>query len=430
MHQVYQDVLDNGLKVVTVEAPRLHATMLSVYVRVGSRHETVQDNGVSHFLEHLFFRGCERFPEGRRMNMRVEDAGGSLNGVTTRDHGYYYTPLHPQEVQVGIETLGAMLARPLLKELAVEREVILEEMLDEVDAAGRDIDLDNIAKRAAYGDHPLGMKIAGTEETVRGLTREAIAAHHQRFYVAKNLVLAAAGPLARGPMVELARVHFGDLPPGETATETPPPPWPAGPLLVDVRHDESQTDFRLAFPAPPETDPDFPALMVLRRILDDGLSSRLQVNVVERRGLAYSVGAGLDTYVDTGSFEVDVACAHAKVPAALEEVLRTLGELCESAVPEEELSRARRRFRIGFDFMLDSAADLAGWYGGTELFRPAPSFTERIGQVERVTAADVRRVARAMFRRRHLLVSAVGDLARPTRQKLERIVSEAKALAA
>ena len=429
MHQVFQDTLDNGLRVITVEAPELHAAMLSVYVRAGSRHETPENNGVSHFLEHLFFRGCEKYPEGRRMNMRVEDAGGSLNGVTTRDHGYYYTPLHPRELEVGLETVGAMLARPLLKELAIEREVILEEMLDEVDQDGRDIDIDNIAKRAAYGSHPLALKIAGTRQTVQALSRETLARHHERFYVARNMVVAAAGPVGRDEIVRLARAHFGQLPPGERATESPPPPWPQGPLLVEVRHDESQTDFRLAFPSPPEDHPDFPALMVLRRVLDDGLSSRLQVNIVDRKGLAYAISAGFDTYVDGGAFEIDVACAHAKVPATCQEVLATLGELCDRPVPEDELVRARRRFRIGFDFMLDSSADLAGWYGGTELFRPAPSFEERIAEVERVTAEDVQRVARTMFRQPHLIVSVVGHLGKASHRELEKIVSQAEALA-
>src|SRR5204863_3072359 len=131
--------------------------------------------------------------EGRRMNMRVEDVGGSLNGVTTRDHGYYYTPLHPSGLAVGLETLGAMLSKPLLKEVEIEREVILEEMLDEVDDEGRDIDVDNISKRAAYGAHPLAYKIAGTRDTVRGLARKDLQKHLTEYYVAKNMGVAAAG---------------------------------------------------------------------------------------------------------------------------------------------------------------------------------------------------------------------------------------------
>lgn len=430
MHRFYKDTLANGLRVVTVEAPQLHSAMFAVYVRAGSRHETPENSGVSHFLEHILFRGCERFPEGRGMNARVEDAGGSLNGVTTRDHGYYYTPLHPRHLESGVETLGAMLARPLLKEIDIEREVILEEMLDEVDEDGRDIDIDNLSKRAAFGQHPLAMKIAGTRESVQKLTREMLQGHHDRFYVARNMVVTAAGPVTREEILTLVERHFLQFPAGELARETPPPAWPKGPQFIEVKHDESQTEFRLAFPTPPEDHPDFPALMVLRRVLDDGLSSRLQVNIVDRKGLAYSIQAGFDTFVDTGSFEVDVACAHAKVPATCEEVLQTLGELTDTLVPDDEIQRAKNRFRIGFDFMLDSAADLAGWYGGTELFRPAQGFAERIAEVDAVTADDVRRVARTMLRREHLLAIAVGKLGAVARRDLERIVAAAAPLPA
>src|SRR5947209_15417744 len=123
----------NGLRVVTVELPHLHTGMVAVYVRAGSRHEEQRTNGVSHFLEHLFFRGSEGHPDGKRMNALVEDCGGSLNGVTTRDHGYYFTPVHPERLDIPLDVLGDMLARPLFKEIDVEREVILEEILDEVD---------------------------------------------------------------------------------------------------------------------------------------------------------------------------------------------------------------------------------------------------------------------------------------------------------
>lgn len=425
MHRYVKDVLPNGLRVVTVEAPHLHAAVLACYVRSGSRHETPTTNGATHFLEHLLFRGCEKFPEGRRMNMLVEDAGGSLNGITARDHGYYYTPIHPARLAVGVEVLGAMMARPLLKELDIEREVILEEMLDEVDEDGRDIDVDNLSKRLAYGAHPLGFKIAGTRETVKAMRRDDLVDHHSRLYVARNMVLTAAGPIRHDELVALAHEHFGTMTAGDVATDTPPPAWPDGPHLVEVEHEESQTEFRLSFPIPPETHPDFPALLVLRRVLDDGLSSRLQVNVVDRRGLAYSICAGFDTYSDGGAFEIDAACAHAKVPATCEEVLRTLAELAELPVREDELERARARHRISLDFSLDSAADLAGWFGGTLLFHPPETFDERTARIEAVTAADVQRVARETFRKAKLIVCAVGHMDRPTRRALETVVKSA-----
>lgn len=418
------DELPNGLRVVTVPAPHLHSAVVVAYVRAGSRHETADTNGVTHFLEHILFRGCRKYPNGRQMNARAEDAGGSLNAATARDHGYYFTPIHPSRLEVAIDTLGAMLAEPLYRDVDIEREIILEEMLDEVDEKGRDIDVDNINKRVVFGDHPLGFKIAGTPETVRAMTREKLEAHHARFYGARNMVLTVAGPVARQQVVDYAHKHFGSIVAGEPAVDLPPPAWPEGPGLVCVTHDESQTDLRLSFPSVPEHHPDFPALIVLRRVLDDGLSTRLQTNIVEKRGLAYSVGGGLEPFSDTGFFDFDVSCAHQKVPDTFDELLRTIGEIASEPVPEEELERARRRHRMSLEFALDSASDLAAWFGGTELFRPPETFEERARQVDAVTADDVLRVARSTFRKNRLLTCAVGLLDKRARKAFEKAAAD------
>ncbi len=424
---VRKSVLDNGLRIVTVELPHLHSAMMAVYVRAGSRHEDAQRNGVSHFLEHLFFRGSEGFPDGRAMNALVEDAGGSLNGVTTRDHGYYYTPIHPAQIEVGLQVLGDMLARPLLKDVELEREVILEEILDEVDEDGRDIDVDNLSKRALFGEHPLGFKIAGTRDTVAALSEPVLREHHALCYGGRNMVVAVAGPLEHQRVAALAAKHFAKLPKGRALEDSSPPPFPSGPRLIAVDHRESQTEVRLTFPGPPEHDDDFAPLLVLRRVLDDGLASRLQLNVVERKGLAYAVHAGLDTFSDCSLFELEAACAPKKAPLVATELLRLLAELCTDLVPEDEVKRAKVRHRIGLEFSLDSQGEMLGWFGGTELFRPAETFAERSARVDAVTAEDVRRVAQKLFRRSALVACAVGPMG-AAEKKLAAIVDEALGL--
>ncbi len=418
---VQKSVLANGLRVLTVELPHLHTGMIAAYVRAGSRHEDPAHNGVSHFLEHLFFRGSEGYPEGRVMNALVEDCGGSLNGVTTRDHGYYFSPVHPERLEVPIAVLGDMLARPLFKEVELEREVILEEILDEVDEKGRDIDLDNLSKRALFPDHPLGLKIAGTRETVTALTEHHLRAQHARAYGARNLVIAAAGPLRHAHVLELAEKHFGALRAGEALRDAPVNGAPRGPQLIAVDHAESQMELQVSFRAPPEEHPDFPVLRVIKRILDDGLASRLQLQLVERKALAYSVGAGMDGFTDCSVFEAGCACAPRKATDALSEMLRALAELRETDVPEDELSRAKKKSRIWLEFSLDSPAEMIGWFGAGELLRPpAQSFQGWLSRIEGVTAAEVRRVASSVFRRENLIACAVGPL-----QGVERNLREA-----
>lgn len=421
----HRDLLPNGLPVVTVEVPHLHSALIAVYVRSGSRHEAPDKMGVSHFLEHMFFRGSERFPDTVRMNALVESAGGNLNGVTSRDHGYYFTPLHPGEVDVGFEVIGDMLTRPLLVEVETERQIILEEMLDEVDEDGRDIDLDNLSKLALFGGHPLSHKVAGTPRTVRKMALEDLAAHHERMYCAENLVLCCAGRVTREQVLALAARHFGNLPRGARTTEEPPPPPPPGPTVHLHDHEDSpQTELRLNFPAPPEDHPDFPALLLARRILDDGLSSRLPFEVVEKRGLAYELHAGIDTFSDLSVFEIEAATAHAKVQKVVETIAGVLGEFCEKGPTDEELARAKRRHRMFLEFSLDSCAELAGWFGGTELWRRAETFPERIERIEAVTAADLRRVASKVMSRKNLHLVLVGRGGTRAETRLRRLCAE------
>ncbi len=408
-YRYFRDTLPSGLRVVTVETPHLHTAMLAAYVRTGSRHESAQTNGVSHFLEHMFFRGSVRYPDTVRMNALVEDAGGTLNGVTTRDHGYYYTPIHPQGLGVGISVLGDMLTRPRLKKIDVERQIILEEMLDEVDEKGRDIEIDNLSKVELFPDHPLSLKIAGTRDSVRGLSLKQLRAHFEQHYVAGNLVFAASGNVRRAEVLEQVERAFAGLPRGQPTSEEAPPSSKAGPWFRFVEHDESQTEFRLTFRSVPEQHPDYPALQLIRRVLDDGLSSRLPFNVVERKGLAYSVHASIETFHDVGLFEVDAASAPPKAALVFDEICRTLGQLCDRLVPSDELARAKRRHRMLLEFAQDSTGELAGWFGGTELFREPESFDERCRQCDQTTAQQLREVARRSFQKTNLGVTAVGQ---------------------
>jgi predicted Zn-dependent peptidase len=402
--------------------------MIALYVRAGSRHETAAVNGVSHFLEHLFFRGSEGWPDTVAMNAAVESAGGSLNGITARDHGCYFTPIHPGEIGTGLAILGDLVRRPLLSDMAVEREVILEEILDEVDADGRDIDPDNLSKRIAFAGHPLAFKIAGTAATVRRLSEADVRAHLRRFYTGTNLVLAVAGPVRPSLVRSLAEEHLGALPRGRRAVDLPPPAWPAGPRVDVVAHEDAQSEFSLSFPCPPEHHPDYPVHLCIRRILDDGLSSRLPFEIVERRGLAYSLHAGIDTFSDAGMTVVDGACAPTKLARVLEEILRVLGTLAETAVPEEELVRVQKRHRMTLAFSLDSAAELAGWFGSGEVVSAPEGFEERCRRVERVRPADVLRVARETFRRRNAVVVVVGPAGRRERTALERLLDRTTAV--
>lgn len=417
---VFKDALPSGLTVVTVETPHLHSLMCAVYVRVGSRHEDQTNNGVSHLLEHLFFRGSQRFPDSVRMNAAVEAVGGNLNGVTMRDSSYFYSPAHEDGLEVVLDVMGEMMTRPKLTHLETEKRIILEEMLDEVDERGRDVDVDNLSKRILYAGHPLEQKIAGTPESVKKLSLRAARRHFERAYVGGNLVVAVAGPVTRRRVLRATRDAFRHLRAGPRLEEVPPPPLaPTGPRFKYVALDEAQVEFRMSFPTVREDHPDSIGLGLLRRVLDDGLSSRLPHNIVEKRGLAYSVGAAIESFHDTGTFEIEGASAPENLAAVFDEVLRTLGTLRAGKISRDELQRVKRRFAMHLDFLQDSPGDLCGWFGGTELFRPAESFAQKKAEVERVTIAELQRLAKKWLTTERLVTVAVGP--RSAKKKAERI---------
>lgn len=424
---VFKDVLPSGLTVVTVQAPHLHSVMCTVYVRIGSRHEDARTNGVSHLLEHLFFRGSHRYPDSVRMNAAVEAVGGNLNGVTMRDSSYFYSPVHVSGLEVTLSVLGEMLTRPRFRHLETEKKIILEEMLDEVDERGRDIDVDNLSKRLLYPGHPLALKIAGTPDSVKGLTLRDVRQHFARAYVGGNMVLSVAGPISRRRVLRAAKEAFRHLPKGEPLNESMPAPLPAsGPRFKYVTLEEAQVEFRVCFPTVREDHPDAAGLSLLRRVLDDGLSSRLPHNIVEKRGLAYSVGAMIETFHDAGTFEIDGASAPENFGPVLREIFRTLATLRRGRVTPEELRRAKTRFAMHLDFLQDSPADLCGWFGGVELFRPAETFEEKKAELERVTLADLKRLAKTWLVPDRMVVVGVGP--RSAKKKAERVVKAAGSL--
>jgi predicted Zn-dependent peptidase len=235
--------------------------------------------------------------------------------------------------------------------------------------------------------------------------------------------LAVAGPVSPGEVLELAGRHLGEIPRGGVTAVGPPPSWPDGPVVEAVEHDDAQVEFALAFPCVPERHRDYPAHLCLRRLLDDGLSSRLPYRIVERLGLAYSIHAALETFADSALFTFEGACSPAKLGRVVAAVLGVLSETVGTPVGDDELRRVQERHRMSLTFALDSPPDLVGWLGTGEVLDAAEDFEHRCRRVEQVTPTDVLRVARQTFTRKNLLAVAVGPRAEAARRAIRRATS-------
>ena len=187
--------LSNGLRLLTIATPHLHSATICLYVRAGSRYERPETNGLSHFLEHMLFRGSGRYPSSFSLNLAIEQLGGTLYAETGRDYSLYQISLHPKQVARGLDILGDLFATPAFRDIDLERKIIVEEILEDLDDRGRNVNVDDQSRRLAWGDHPLGFSIIGPMRNVRRFSLADVRAHFRRFYGAANMVLAVAGPL-------------------------------------------------------------------------------------------------------------------------------------------------------------------------------------------------------------------------------------------
>ncbi len=400
-------VLANGLKVVAAEMPHVHSVSLVAYVRAGSRYEDDRTNGVSHFLEHMFFRGTKTYPSTHDLAFRIESLGASFNATTTREMAYYYTELAPRHLEAGVEVLGEMFRSPLFPDVDIEREVVLEEMSDDYNEDGTLVDPDSVAKGRVWPGHPLGFPIIGVSRNVERMTRGDLRKHHRRLYVGRNMVLAAAGNIAFEELVACAERHLGFLVPG-TPAESAAPQASRG-RFHWVKNPDNQVCLDLVFPAFREGSPDWKAAVLLRRILDDGISSRLHRAVVDRGGLAYGCEAILDGFHDAGTFEFECSLAPEKMSSLVRELTKILRDLKENGPEKRELDKVKERFACDLEFALDSVGEMAGWFGGVQLYREPESFDVALAKVRDVEVDDVKRVASRFFRSEAAHLVVIGE---------------------
>jgi predicted Zn-dependent peptidase len=405
-----KDVLANGLPVVTVELPHLHTCSLVMYSRVGSRYESRDDNGLSHFLEHMLFRGTAEHPDAHRINGAIEELGGTLYAETGRDYSLYQLSLSPETVPEGVALLGEIFRGPVFEGIEIERRIILEEILEDLDEEGRGINVDDVTRAIAFAGHPLGQTITGPYQNVERFTVDDARRHFTRGYGARNMVFAASGAVDHARVMAAAERSFAALPPGELLTFAPPGD-PAGPArFAYVPNQGSQTSVQILFRATSELSPEFAAQQMLARILDDGMSTRLHHRVCDELGLAYYVSGAIDSYIDVGLYEIDATCGHESVPALTEEALRLLARLREEPPRAAELEKAKRRYRWDLLASLDDPDAMAAWWAGAELFFPPVDFDEKLARIDAVTPEQVSSLAARIFRPERLVVAAVGML--------------------
>ncbi len=398
----------NGLRVVVAPQPQLHRAHVALWARVGSRFETRTDNGISHFLEHMIYRGTRRVPSAHEVNLAFERRGGTLFASTQVDHGIFSLTLPPESLDSACGLFGDVLSQPAFLDIDIERGIVLEEILEDLDDEGRQVDADNLSRALIYRDHPLGFTITGSEKQVLSFDEAALRRWHDNHYTSGNTVLAFAGAVDFDEAMRLAERDFGAFARGDRIASVPPKHTQKKARFQMVDNMSSQTELRVCFRAFAESHPLRPALDVLMRIVDDGMSTRLYHRLCDERGLCYDVSAAFDCYEDDGIIDVAAGVQHSRAARVTREILAMFEELALDGPTDDELQKARHRIAWDARSLADSAEETAALYAGGLLFERFASPAEHVAELLRVRAEDVRDATRQLAQPDRLNVVAVG----------------------
>lgn len=401
--------LGNGLRVAVTPMPQSQAAALAAYVGVGSRDEARRTLGLSHYLEHMLFKGTERRPRAAQISGAIEGAGGMLNAFTTREATAYWNRVPFDRLPLAMDLLADSVQHSLLQDEEIERErtVILSEIRRAHDQPAQRAS--QMATEAAYDGSPLGWAIAGDAASVGAIERGHLADHVAVWYRPENMVLSVAGNLDPDEVFELAERHWGAAEPRETpAREANEAPISDDAVQIEQREIE-QCNLALALRTFHRLDPDRYALALLDQVLGRGMSSRLFVEVRERRGLAYSVGSHAQSFDDAGHLGIAAGVAAGDVLPTVEVILEQLRRLVEEPVAEDELARAREHAIGSFRLSLETSAAWCHRAGGELLAKGIIEPVEEvIAGYEAVAVEDVQRVARRCIAPGNLAACVVG----------------------
>lgn len=389
-------VLPGGLRVVTQSMPAARSASVAILVGVGSRHEDEREAGLSHVLEHLVFKGTRGYPDAGALSAAIEAVGGSANASTDRELTVFSAKVPREQLASALEVTAELALRPLLRraDLASEKPVIVDEIRMYVDSPSDHVF--TMFDELLFGGHPLGREIAGSPRSVRRQTIAAVRDHWRGWYGAERVVLAAAGALDHATVVAAAEDWLADLPRSDTPRRDVTPPVPAPPGALTVRHRAlSQGNLCLGMPGVARDHPDRWALDLLGAVLGDGMSSRLFLELRERRSLAYDVSTFASSYADCGTFGVHAGFDPDHAEKVVAGILDELQRIVDDPVPGPELERARAYTRGRLELRMEDSAAVAGWIGSGESLLPRIlTVDEVLERLDAVTSDDVLRVAR------------------------------------
>jgi predicted Zn-dependent peptidase len=406
--QYIKKTLPNGLRLLVAPMAHTRSVTVSIYVGAGSRYETKDEAGISHFVEHMVFKGTERRPNAQIISEAIDGVGGIINAATDREYTVYYAKVARPHLALAADVLADLVHAPLFDatELEKERKVVLEELASVADSPGQQVDL--LLDELLWPDQPLGWDVAGTDESVEGLTRPMVLDYLKRQYVPSNMVVSVAGNVDLGEVEALLAPTLGSLPAGNAQEWYPAHDGQQAPRCSVMYKRTEQTHISIGLHALPLHHPDRYALDLLSVLFGESMSSRLFVELREKQGLCYDVHSYVTHFLDAGSFGVYAAVDPSNGRQAVEALMGELRRLADG-VPAEELHKARELAKGRMLLRMEDTRAVSGWMGGQEILsREILSPEAIVERLEAVGTDDLQRVARELLRHEKLNLAIVG----------------------
>ena len=417
-------VLPNGLRLVSVEMPHLHSAEIAVYIKAGGRNDTPGKSGISHFLEHMLFRGSREFASNLELEIAFEAIGGSVNAATDEETTCYFSRVHPDQIAEGVRLFSSMLLHPTLEGIEIEKRIITEEALEDINERGDETNTSNLCSKLLWPGHPLGMPTIGYLDTIKGFTEQDLRKYLADFYVPGNALVVAAGRHDPESFFAACREHFAGWSAGEPPVPTAPDESQVEPRSLFVKDSDSQVNLQIAFRGFARPDRRLMGLRLIRRILCGGGSSRLHLSLRETLGIVYSVDASLSAYEETGAFAVELATAPENLELAVSEVLREVKSLAFEEIGTAELARVKDGYFYDLEYSSDSTYEMQVRYGWGELMQIVRSMEEDRAEAAAIEPAEIRRTAQVLFAPQNLNLAAVGPWKAPSRRAVEKLIKD------
>ncbi len=402
--------LSNGLRVVTCRMPRAQGTAIGIWIKVGGRYETEQNKGISHYLEHLLFKGSRKY-SCRKLKEAIEGVGGSLNGFTSEEVTCFLAKLPIRYLPLAIDVLSDMVMHPLLpaQEVEKERTVILEEVKMYKDLPQHYVY--DLLDGLMWPKQPIGLSIIGTAESVGSITCNDLTVYQRSHYTAANIVVSAAGDLSHRQLCRRLESIFCRHKTGNVYAVQPAREIQDKPNLFIYDKGTEQTHLALGFHSFQRDHPLKHAVSLLHIILGGNMSSRLFEQIREKRGLAYEIGVNVKRFSDTGAFIVHAGIDNSKVVEAVKLIMTELAKPKQGLVSPGEFKRAKEFYLGQLMLALDDVMDVMLWTGETAVMLDRIiTLQEIIREVGRVTRDDIRKVARMILLKERLNVAIIGPL--------------------